>query len=53
LIHAEGTLATSRMISPNTDWYSDLIGYLGEGQYYRVATNEFVNKADVTVIRNA
>lgn len=53
LIHAEGTLATSRMISPNTDWYSDLIGYLGEDQYYRVATNEFVNKADVTVIRNA
>lgn len=53
LIHAEGTLATSRMISPNTDWYSDLIGDLGEGQYYRVATNEFVNKADVTVIRNA
>ncbi|CAJ1193245.1 hypothetical protein CPR19088_GLDEOEPO_00454 [Companilactobacillus paralimentarius] len=53
LIHSEGTLATSRMISPNTDWYSDLIGYLGEGQYYRVATNEFVNKADVTVIQDA
>lgn len=53
LIHAEGTLATSRMLSPDTDWYSDLIGDLGESQYYRVATNEFVKKSDVTVIKNA
>lgn len=53
LIHSEGTLATSRMIGPNTEWYSDLIGDIGEGQYYRVATNEFVNKADVTVIKKA
>lgn len=53
LIHAEGTLATSRMLSPDTEWYSDLIGDLGESQYYRVATNEFVKKSDVTVIKNA
>ncbi|WP_048699115.1 BspA family leucine-rich repeat surface protein [Companilactobacillus heilongjiangensis] len=52
LIHAEGTNVTDRALSSDTEWYSDLTAVLGDSEYYRVATNEFVNKADVTVIKD-
>jgi len=56
LIAAEGTLVKNRELAPETSWRVDRIGYLGTGDkpdaFYRVATNEFVNKNDVTVGKN-
>lgn len=51
LLNDEGTLVTNRALGPRTSWLVDRIGYLGNDddatEFYRVATNEFLNISDV------
>lgn len=48
LTSAEGNAVSNRALSKDSAWKSDRYAKIAGSIYYRVATNEFVNKNDVT-----
>jgi surface protein len=47
LVDAHGNKITNRALQANSDWRTDMIVYINNVQYYRVATNEFIAASDV------
>ncbi|WP_334352052.1 BspA family leucine-rich repeat surface protein [Companilactobacillus sp. HBUAS56257] len=47
LVDAHGKKITNRALQANSDWRTDMIVYINNVQYYRVATNEFIAASDV------
>lgn len=52
LVKAEDKAVTNRALAKDSAWKSDRYIKLNGTIYYRVATNEFVNKQDVTELNN-
>lgn len=50
LVDSNGHKVTDRALSPNTEWYTDRYTIINGQKYYRVATNEFVSAADVSLL---
>lgn len=50
LVDSKGHKVTDRALSPNTEWYTDRYTIINGQKYYRVATNEFVSAADVSLL---
>lgn len=51
LVNAQGQPVPQRNLSSQTSWQVDRLAYLNGKTYYRVATNEFVPTADVTIVK--
>ncbi|CAJ1180214.1 hypothetical protein CPR19088_GLDEOEPO_01405 [Companilactobacillus paralimentarius] len=50
MVDSVGHKITDRALSPDTEWYSDRYTMINGQKYYRVATNEFVSAADVSLL---